>query len=86
MRIRLVAHAKERANERGASEAEISAVLLRGQDIKVKRGRKGKELVFDYNEEWLGKRYSQKKIRVIYVEENNEVVIITVKVYYGMWR
>lgn len=53
MRIRLVEHAKERANERGASEDEIRVVLLKGQDVEVKKGRKGKELIFDYNAEWL---------------------------------
>jgi hypothetical protein len=72
MRIRLVEHAKDRANERGASEDEVSVVLLRGQEVKVKKGRKGKELVFDYNGEWLGKHYPQKKIRVIYVEVSYE--------------
>jgi len=86
MRIRLVEHAKERANERGASEDEIRVVLLKGQDVEVKKGRKGKELIFDYNAEWLGKHYSQKKLRVVYVEENDAVVVITVKVYYGIWR
>jgi len=86
MEIRLVEHAKERVNERGASEDEISVVLLRGQEVKVKKGRRSKELVFDYNKEWLGKHYSQKKVRVIYVEEGDEMVVITVKVYYGIWR
>jgi len=86
MRIRLVEHAKDRANERGASEDEVSVVLLRGQEVKVKKGRKGKELVFDYNGEWLGKHYLQKKVRVIYVEESDAIVVITVKVYYGVWR
>jgi len=86
VRIRLVEHAKERANERGASEDEIRVVLLRGQEVEVKKERKGKELIFDYNGEWLGKHYPQKKVRVIYVEENDEMVVITVKVYYGVWR
>ena len=86
MRIRLVEHAKERANERGASADEISMVLLKGHEIEVKKGRRGKELIFDYNREWLGKHYSQKKVKVVYVEESDEMVVITVKVYYGIWR
>ena len=43
-------------------------------------------MVFEYGREWLGKTYSQKKVRVIYVEENREIIVITVKVYYGKWR
>jgi Txe/YoeB family toxin of Txe-Axe toxin-antitoxin module len=86
VRIILIEHAKERAKERGASADEIHTVLLNGKEIGAKKGRKGKELVFDYNGKWLGKLYSQKKVRVIYVKENDEVMVITVKVYYGMWR
>lgn len=86
MKISFTEHAGERANERGASKDEIRMVLLKGEDVKVKKGRKGKELVFGYNGEWLGKQYPQKKVKVIYVEENDEMVIITVIVYYGIWR
>lgn len=44
------------------------------------------QMVFEYGREWLGKTYPQKKVRVIYVEENGEIIVITVKVYYGKWR
>jgi len=43
-------------------------------------------MIFEYGKEWLGKVYPQKKVVVIYVEENGEIVIITVKVFYGRWR
>jgi len=86
MKIRLVEHARERVHERGTTEEEISMVLSKGERVEVKKGRKGMELVFDYDQEWLGKHYLQKKVKVVYVEEGDEVVVITVKVYYGMWR
>jgi len=79
-------HARERANERGTAEDEISTVLSSGQEIQLKKGRKGKEMVLDYNKEWLGKHYAQKKVKVVYVEEEEQTVVITVKVYYGKWR
>jgi hypothetical protein len=43
-------------------------------------------MTFEYGEYWLGKVYRQKKVVVIYVEENDEIIVITVKVFYGQWR
>ena len=86
MKFRLIEHAKERASERGATEDEIHTVLSTGSEVQVRRGRKGKEMVFEYGREWLPKRYPQNKVRVIYVEEDDEIVVITLKVFYGEWR
>lgn len=86
MEIKLIQHARERANERGATEDEIRLVLLGGQKTELKKGRKSKEMVFDYNRDWLGKHYPEKKVKVVYTEEDDQVVVITVKVYYGKWR
>jgi len=33
-----------------------------------------------------GKVVSSKKVEVVFVEEGEDVVVITVKVYYGDWR
>jgi hypothetical protein len=71
---------------RGASEAEVEKVLLLGTDTPAKKGRKAKEMVFEYGEQWLGKVYQQKKVVVIYIKENDETIVITVKVFYGQWR
>jgi len=60
-------------------------VLLSGKEIQLRKRRKGKELVLEYNRDWLGKHYPQKKVKVVYTEENDETIVITVKVYYGRW-
>ncbi|MGB9715369.1 MAG: DUF4258 domain-containing protein [Thermodesulfovibrionales bacterium] len=86
MNLFFIEHARERMSQRGATEEEVLRVLNKGVEVKAKKGRKAKELVFDYNREWLGNFYPQKKIVVIFVEENSEIVVITVKVYYGNWR
>lgn len=86
MKIKFVEHAKERMIARGVSEAEVEKVLLQGTDIPAKKGRKAKEMTFEYGEYWLGKVYPEKKVVVIYVEENNKIIVITVKVFYGQWR
>jgi hypothetical protein len=84
--FKLTEHAKERAIERGTTQEEIQKVLSKGKKVQVKEGRRGKEMVFEYRKDWLGKPYPQKKVKVIYIEEEDEVVVITVKVYYGKWR
>ncbi len=86
MEFRLTEHARERAEERGTTETEIGVVLSGKQETQLKKGRKSKETIFDYNRGWLGKHYHQKKVQVIYVDEENETVVITVKIYYGRWR
>ena len=84
--IVLTLHAKERAEERGATLEEILEVLKTGQSASAKKGKYQKEKVFKFGQEWMGKIYEQKKIRVIYTEENEKIVIITVYVFYGKWN
>ncbi len=86
MEIKIVEHARERATERGTTSEEIIKVLKEGNDFIAKKGRKGKEMIFEYGKEWLGKIYPQKKVKVIFIEEDNEIIVITVKVSYGKWR
>ena len=47
MRIKLIEHAKERVKQRGATSEEVKAVILNGEQIKAKRGRKAKEMIFE---------------------------------------
>jgi len=86
MKIKFIEHAKERMIERGASEEEVKKVLFFGTDITAKKGRKAKEMIFPYEEKWIGRVYPQKKIVVVYKEEKDEALVITVKVFYGQWR
>ena len=86
MEIRIDPHTIERAAERGASEDEIKDVLNTGYDISVKRRRRGKAKVYNFNQKRLDTFYKQKKIEVIYTIENDKIVTITVYVFYGRWK
>ena len=86
MNIIIIEHAIERAIQRGTTREEIFKVLEEGAEVTAKKGRKAKEIVFDYGKEWLGKFYPQKKVVVIYVMENDGIVVVTAKVYYGTWE
>jgi hypothetical protein len=37
---------------------------------------------FTYGQEWNGKFYTTKQVRPIFVEEDDEIVVVTVYVYY----
>ncbi len=37
---------------------------------------------YAYNREWNGKYYTTKQVRPIFVEEEQEIVVVTVYVYY----
>lgn len=37
---------------------------------------------FPFNSQWNGRHYATKQIRPVFVEEPNEIVVVTVYVYY----
>lgn len=86
MNLKLIDHARERAIQRGTTEEEIVKVITDGKEVQAKQDRKAKEKVFTYGKEWLGEYYPHKKVVAIYKEENGDIIVITVKVFYGKWE
>lgn len=86
MQIIIDPHTLQRARERGASKDEITDTLRTGTLSVAKQGRKSKSKAYDFNAEWCGKRYEQKKIVVIFTERGNTVITVTVYVFYGKWN
>jgi hypothetical protein len=70
---------------RGVTLEEVEETLIRGISVPARGTRQAKELVFLYGRAWSGRMYQQKKVRVIYIEEE-ELVVITVLAYYGQWE
>ena len=86
MKIQVDPHTLERAEERGANSAEIQDTLENGIEIPARGTRKSKAKVFDFKQKRLGKYYEQKRVEVIYVEESDKIVTVTVYVFYGEWK
>jgi hypothetical protein len=86
MNIRIDPHTLARLSERGIAEDEIRDVLLNGEDIPAKAGRKGKAMVYPYRRERLGKFYEHKRVEVIYVQEEDTLVTVTAYAFYGRWE
>jgi len=77
MNIIIIDHARERMQERGAKEEEVVQTLMSGKKFRAAGGRKAKEMVFPFDALWQGKFYHQKKLRVIYIEKDDDLAVIT---------
>jgi hypothetical protein len=84
--IRIDPHTAARAVERGASEPEIRDVLAEGVVIPARGTRMAKARVFPYNAIWNGRFYSEKRVEVIYLTQGDDLVTVTVYVFFGSWR
>ena len=84
--IRIDPHTLQRMPKRGVAEAEVFDVLLSGKSFAAKHGRLGKFKVFPFHAHFEGIYYQQKRVEVVYVEENGIFVTVTVFAYYGKWE
>ena len=86
MNIQIEPHTLQRAEERGTNIDEIKIVLEQGVEIPARGNRKAKAKVFTFKKERLGKYYEEKRVEVIYLEEEDKVITVTVYVFYGEWK
>ncbi len=80
--IRLSNHAQEQCLERGATETEVRIAVCNGMREQVKHGRSMCRYNFPFEEFWEGKHYTIKQVAPIIVEEEAEIVVITVFTFY----
>jgi hypothetical protein len=82
--IRFTNHARERMVLRGASEDEVNAAIEVGEQRKAKRDKRQARLTFPFNaaSPVNGKIYANKTVGAVFSEEENAIIILSVKVYY----
>jgi hypothetical protein len=80
--IRLSQHAKQQCVYRGTNEDEICETIRTSKWIIGELGRYECKKDFIFKNVWNGKFYKIKQVRPIFVEEENEIIVITVYVYY----
>jgi hypothetical protein len=78
MVVHIHPHAKERMEERGASEDEITATIEKGERCPAKFGRIGFRRNFSFNQKRRGKFYATKQIEAYAVQEPGGWLVITV--------
>lgn len=80
--VRLTAHAAAYAEKRGFSAAEVEEAIREEEWAPAERGRLQCRRDFPFNEVWNGKRYGTKQVCPIFVQEADEIVVVTVYTYY----
>lgn len=80
--IRLSGHARENMKYRGATEQEVTEVIRTAPWEPAELGRTECRKNFAYGHDWNGRFYATKQVRPIFVEEADEMVVVTVYVYY----
>lgn len=81
-RIRLTKHAREQCIERGTNELEIRQAIEKGNREPAKHGRFLCRASFAYQDTWQGIFYRIKQVAPVFVEEPEEIVVITVYTFY----
>jgi len=76
--VRLHPHARERMQERGATEEEIRATVAQGEQFPARFGRTGFRRNFQFNPAWRGRHYHTKQVEAYAVQEAADWLVITV--------
>ncbi len=82
MAIQIHPHARERMEERGATEEEVIKTMEEGETFPAKFGRTGFRHNFPFQGTWRGKSYRTKQIEAYGVQEGKDWIIITVMTRY----
>ena len=85
MRVLFEPHFRLRMAQRDVTQSEVEEVISDGVDFKAKKGRKGRFKVYPFNKLHGVKIYPQRKIEVIYIQENDTIITVTLFVYFGKW-
>jgi len=80
--VRLSGHARGRLRGRGGTEEEVIEAIRTETWQPAEPGRLECRKDFVFNAEWNGKHYTTKQVRPIFVDEPDEIVVVTAYVYY----
>jgi len=80
--IHLTTHARLSLTKRGATAEEVRQAITNEGWTHAKHGRLEASKVFPYNGVWNGKTYRWKQVVPIFVEEPDQIVVITVYAFY----
>ena len=80
--IRLSGHARSQLSFRGIAEEEVVETIRSEAWTPAELGRLECGNDFLFNAEWNKQVYETKRVRPIFVEEENEIIVVTVYAYY----
>ncbi len=80
--IRLSGHARRQLSFRGATESEVVQAIRSGNWQTAESGRLECRQDFSFCAVWNGRYYNTKQVRPIFVDEGEEIGVVTVYAYY----
>ena len=82
--IHFTNHARERMVLRGASTDEVVEAIRGGTKREARRSKSQSRLIFPFDNfsPVNGKWYQNKTVEALYADEENAIVVLSVKVYY----
>ena len=80
--VRLSGHARDQLRYRGATKDELIDAIRTADWTPAEIGRLECRKDFPFGKEWNGKVYTTKQVRPVFVEEEDEIVVVTVYAYY----
>jgi hypothetical protein len=80
--VRFSGHALEQLGCRGTTSEEVIMAIQTMEWKPAELGRIECRLNMEFDKEWNNKYYETKQVRPIFVEEMDEIVVVTVYVYY----
>ena len=80
--IRLSAHAAEQLNHSGTTREEVVETVVSSAWQPAELGRLECKKEYTYEAVWNKKYYRTKQVKPVFVEEESEIVVITVYTYY----
>ena len=81
--IRFTHHAKQQMEARRATEQEVKEAIVEGERRPAEKGRYETSKRFPFNQPHYGRRYAVKEVVPIFVEEKDEIVVITVYTFFS---
>lgn len=75
-------HARQKMEDRGATEEEVIEAIEKGSLEPASKGRIRFRKNFHYGKKWREKNYKIKQVSPIVKKEGRRMIVITVYVYY----
>lgn len=75
-------HSQVSMRKRGVNEVEVETAIREAPWISGKWGRLECSMNFPYNREWNRKFYRTKQVVPVFIEEADQIVVVTVYAFY----
>ncbi len=77
MQFEFTKHVLKRANDRGIDLSEIKDALESSKPVVERYNKLSVVKVFEYNRCWEGIFYREKEVKVLFVREDDKIIVIT---------